>query len=175
LAELMGGAAGVESTPGAGSTFWFTARLKKGSTTATPQPSRDVDAELILRERHSGAHILVVDDEPINREVARMLLEDIGMVIATAEDGREAVAMAGKTAYAAILMDMQMPNLNGLQATRQIRQLPGCDRTPIIAMTANAFAEDRVSCLEAGMNDFLAKPFDPDTLLATLLQQLDRR
>ena len=82
--------------------------------------------------------------------------------------------MAQKTVYAAIFMDMQMPNINGLEAARQIRQIPGYRETPIIAMTANAFAEDKARCLAAGMNDFLVKPFDPDTLFATLLRSLNR-
>ena len=98
-----------------------------------------------------------------------------GLAVDTAEDGAIALALAQATAYAAILMDMQMPNLNGLEATRQIRELPGYRETPIIAMTANAFAEDKVRCIEAGMNDFLTKPFHPDLLFATLLRWLDQR
>ena len=131
-----------------------------------------VDAEKAIRENHSGKRILVVDDEPVNREVVRMLLEDIGLVIEAAEDGREAVAMAVTTSYAAILMDMQMFEVDGLDATRQIRQVPGCADTPIIAMTANAFHEDKQRCLESGMDEFLAKPFEPDALFAILLHAL---
>jgi len=85
------------------------------------------------------------------------------------------VAMARNTAYAAILMDMQMPRLDGLQATRQIRRLDGYADTPIIAITANAFAEDKARCFEAGMNDFLVKPFDPASIFSTLLRALGRR
>jgi len=107
--------------------------------------------------------------------VARLQLESVGLVVDVAEDGAEAVALAGQTAYAAIFMDMQMPNMDGLEATRQIRQMPGYRQTPIIAMTANAFAEDKARCFEAGMNDFLIKPFDPDRLFAVLLHGLDRR
>jgi signal transduction histidine kinase/ActR/RegA family two-component response regulator len=174
LAELMGGAAGVESTPGTGSTFWFTARLKKGSEPGVKAVAANVDAEMVLRQHHSGKRILVVDDEPINREVAKMLLEDIGLTIDMAEDGQAAVVAAGAFPYAAILMDMQMPNMNGLEATRAIRELPGYGQTPIIAMTANAFAEDRAHCAEAGMSDFLAKPFVPEALFATLLRSLSQ-
>ncbi|MCX7167449.1 MAG: response regulator [Rhodocyclales bacterium] len=176
LAELMGGNAGVESTPGVGSTFWFTARLQKKERRKAERTPHIVgpDAEAELRQGYCGNHILVVDDEPINREVAKIQLEDTGLVIDTAEDGAQAIAKARMKAYAAILMDMQMPNVDGLEATRQIRLTPGYRSTPIIAMTANAFAEDKARCLEAGMNDFLIKPFVPDTLFATLLRNLNQ-
>ena len=173
----MGGEAGVESTPEVGSTFWFTARLQKKErrkAERTPQHIVGPDAEAELRQRYSGNHILIVDDEPINREVAKIQLEDSDLVIDTAEDGAQAIAKAKMKAYAAILMDMQMPNVDGLEATRQIRLIPGYLNTPIIAMTANAFAEDKARCLEAGMNDFLIKPFVPDTLFATLLRNLNQ-
>jgi CheY-like chemotaxis protein len=172
LAELMGGEAGAKSTPGVGSTFWFSARLKKGSAEALAPAASDVDAEAELRQCYAGQRILLVDDEPINREVALMQLEDVGLLTDMAEDGEEAVAMARKTRYAAIFMDMQMPKLNGVEATRQIRQLPGYQDIPIIAMTANAFAEDKAQCLAAGMNDFLIKPFIPEELFAILLRAL---
>jgi PAS domain S-box-containing protein len=172
LAHLMGGEVGVESKQGAGSTFWFTAKLGKGRRTAPRATTIPIDAESTLRKDHSGKRVLVVDDEPVNREVARMLLEDVGLSIDGATDGKQAVAMATGASYAAILMDMQMYDVDGLEATRQIRQIPGCAGLPIIAMTANVFPEDRELCLEAGMNDFLAKPFDPDALFATLLRAL---
>jgi CheY-like chemotaxis protein len=92
-----------------------------------------------------------------------------------AVDGTEAVALAQKNRYAASLMDMQMPKLNGLEATQEIRRLPGYRDTPIIAMTANAFAEDKAKCMAAGMNDFLIKPFNPDQLFAVLLRALSQR
>ncbi|MCX7150906.1 MAG: CHASE domain-containing protein [Rhodocyclales bacterium] len=175
LAELMGGDAGAESTPGTGSTFWFTARLKKGAEVVVEPTTGNVDAETLIRQRYQGSRILVVDDEPINREIARLQLEAVGLAVDTADDGAEAVTLAQETVYAAIFMDMQMPNVNGLEATREIRELPGYRETPIIAMTANAFAEDKAHCFEAGMNDFLVKPFDPATLFATLLRWLSRR
>jgi CheY-like chemotaxis protein len=103
-----------------------------------------------------------------------MQLEAVDLVADTAEDGAEAVAMARKNSYAAIFMDMQMPKLNGIEATQEIRQLPGYRDTPIIAMTANAFAEDKAKCLQAGMNDFLIKPFNPGQLFAVLLRSLSR-
>jgi two-component system sensor histidine kinase/response regulator len=175
LAELMGGEAGAESTPGEGSTFWFSVRLKKGDETQAMAPVIDVDAEAELRQRYSGSRILVADDEPINREIAGIQLEAAGLVADMAEDGAKAIALAKKTSYAAILMDMQMPDVDGLEATRQIRKIPGYAQTPIFAMTANAFVEDKAECLAAGMNDFLIKPFNPDQLFAILLRALSQR
>ncbi len=172
LAELMGGEAGADSAPGVGSTFWFTVKLTKGTAAAAKQPGTEVNAETLLRQRFAGSRILVVDDEPINREVARIPLTSVDLRVDTAKDGAEAIAMAQGAIYAAIFMDMQMPNVNGLEATLKIRELSGYRHTPIIAMTANAFAEDRERCLEAGMNDVLIKPFDLDTLFATLLRAL---
>jgi len=172
LAHLMGGDVGVESTQGVGSTFWFTAKLRKGRRRAPRLAAMPVDAEIVIRQEHAGKLVLVVDDEPVNREVARMLLEDVGLVIQAATDGKEAVAMAARESYAAILMDMQMYDVDGLEATRQIRSIPERANLPIIAMTANVFPEDKERCLEAGMTDFLAKPFDPDALFATLLRVL---
>ncbi len=178
LAEMMGGTAGAESIPGVGSTFWFTATLKKleeRRRSAQPEQEARIDAEQLVVQRHHGKRILVVDDEPINREVAKFQLEAVGLVVDTADDGAEAVTLAQEMRYAAIFMDMQMPKVNGLEATRQIRELPGHRETPIIAMTANAFVEDKARCFDAGMTDFLVKPFDPDTLFATLLRSLSRR
>ena len=175
LAELMGGEAGVESTPGIGSTFWFTARLSKTTNSGvTPTPAM-TDAEKIIRERHQGRRILIADDEPLNIEVAQFILEDVGLAVDTAENGEQALIKAGETSYAAILMDMQMPNLDGVTATQRIRELPGCRETPILAMTANAFSEDKARCFNAGMNDFIAKPFSPEALFVILLKWLERR
>ena len=175
LAELMGGEAGVESTLGVGSTFWFTVLLKRNERRNDLALAEAIDAETLIRHRYQGAHILLVDDEPINLEVARCLLEASGLHVDTAEDGSEAVDRAKETSYAVILMDVQMPKLDGLEATRQIRALSGHRDTPILAMTANAFAEDKARCLDAGMNDFLIKPFVPELLFSTLLKYLERR
>jgi len=175
LSELMGGKVGADSTAGIGSTFWFTVKLKKGGTEALAPAATDAEAEAELRQRYAGQRILLVEDEPINREIALIQLEDVDLLVDAAVDGEEAVAMAQRNSYTAILMDMQMPKLNGVEATRQIRQLPGYLDTPIIAMTANAFAEDKAQCLAAGMNDFLSKPFSPEALFAILLRALSRR
>ena len=102
------------------------------------------------------------------------LLEDIGLCVDVAEDGEEALQQATVNDYALIIMDMQMPKLNGLEATRAIRQLPRHTKTPIIALTANAFDEDRQSCMEAGMDDHISKPVEPELLFTTLLKWMDR-
>ena len=175
LAELMGGDAGVESTPGNGSTFWFTARLiKSNDQSALTQPIFS-EAEHALRHRHQGRRILIVDDEPLNLEVAKFLLEDVGLQVDTAEDGIQAIKRVIETDYAAILMDMQMPNLDGIKATLQIRAMPNRLETPILAMTANAFVEDKARCFEAGMNDFIAKPFIPEVLYSTVLKSIEQQ
>jgi CheY-like chemotaxis protein len=171
---MMGGEAGAESILGEGSTFWFTATLEKSAEKFEAPAASPLDAEAEIRRRYSGCRVLVVDDEPINREVAQMQLEAAGLLVDQAADGAEAVAMVQATGYTAILMDMQMPVLDGLEATRRIRRDSERMSTPIIAMTANAFAEDKARCLGAGMNDFLAKPFMPEELFATLLRQFEQ-
>jgi PAS domain S-box-containing protein len=175
LAELMGGSAGASSVPGQGSTFWFTANLRRAPR---PQPSaRRVsgDEALALLRRHQGSkRVLLVEDDPVNCEVGLMLLEEAGLVAQSAINGQQAVALAAQTHFDLILMDMQMPVMDGLEATRGIRALPGHAATPIVAMTANAFAEDRLRCQEAGMDDFITKPIEPAALFGTILAWLER-
>ncbi|MBI5255006.1 MAG: response regulator [Burkholderiales bacterium] len=129
-------------------------------------------AEQTLRARHAGARVLLAEDNVINQEVARALLLDVGLQVDVASNGREAVQRVQRQPYALVLMDVQMPELDGLDAARAMRALPQAGRMPILAMTANAFGEDRAACLAAGMNDHLAKPVDPTALYAALLKWL---
>ncbi len=180
LARLMGGEAGVESEPGRGSTFWFTARLRP-DLTASPAPAATAPAlaqdesRALLRQRHGGARVLVAEDNEVNRELARFWLQDLALEVDTAPDGEQAVACATARHYDLVLMDMQMPRMDGLQATRAIRALPGWQAIPILAMTANAFDDNRQVCAAAGMNDFVTKPVQLADLHAKLLAWLDAR
>jgi PAS domain S-box-containing protein len=171
LAELMGGEVGVESTPGVGSRFWITARLGFASGEAVPTPTLD-DSPQIHPARHLKGRVLVVEDEQINREIASDLLTEIGLEVVTAENGRLAVDRYQQSAFDLILMDIQMPELNGLDASREIRALESGSHVPIVALTANVFSADREHCRDAGMNDFVAKPVLPDTLYAVLAKYL---
>ena len=175
LVELMGGTLGVKSVPGSGSKFWFTVRL----ATAAPTPAASHEPPSIspdeqLRRPHAGAPILLAEDEPINREVTCALLEHAGLQADLAADGREAVARAQAKRYALILMDMQMPEMNGVEAPRAIRLDSLNATTPVLALTANAFDQDRQRCLEAGMNDHIPKPVEPALLFSRLLHWLDQ-
>jgi PAS domain S-box-containing protein len=174
LASLMGGEVGVHSTPGVGSTFWFTARLRCEQAPDAPLPATASDNdEQLIRERFRGRKILIVDDEPVNLEISRFFLEGTGLAVDTAEDGLHAIHRAQEQDYSLLIMDMQMPILDGLEATQRIRTLPGYAATPILAMTANAFAEDKARCMEAGMNDFISKPFDPESLFSAVRRWLE--
>ena len=174
LVQLMGGKIGLVSKPDFGSTFWFELELPKGGDElADEEVVFFEDAEKTLIAEFSGVRILVAEDDEINQEVARCLLEDIGLVIDLAKDGQQAIDLAKQNHYALILMDMQMPNVNGINASIAIRNGESRNRaTPILAMTANAFAEDRSACLKAGMNDHISKPVVPEHLYSTLLKWL---
>ncbi|MDD5297294.1 MAG: PAS domain S-box protein [Rhodocyclaceae bacterium] len=173
LAQLMGGSAGVDSAPGAGSCFWFSARLRKQESLPAPGlPVARTSAEGTLLHEYGGSRVLLVEDEPINREVALSLLEDVGLRVDVATNGAEALELAGHQDYSLILMDIQMPVMDGLTATRHLRERPGTRRTPILAITANAFSDDREHCFAAGMDDFIAKPLVPDDLFHTVLKWL---
>ena len=173
LAAMMGGEAGVSSEPGRGSEFWFSARLLEGvAETVHDDEAEAQHAAAVLRRQFGGARVLLVEDNEVNQEVMRELLRSVGLQVEVAGDGLEAIARAGAAPYELVLMDVQMPRMDGLEATRRLRQLEGYAEVPIIAMTANAYGEDRIACLAAGMDDHLAKPVDPPQLHAMLLRWL---
>jgi PAS domain S-box-containing protein len=173
LVEMMGGHIGVASVPGQGSTFTVDLPLSPAALLAShpagpaisPEPTTQANSGTV---RRPGARVLLAEDSAVNQQVAGELLALAGITVDVAGDGRTAVEAARTGAYDLILMDVQMPVLDGLEATREIRGLPGLATVPIVAMTANAFEDDRRACLAAGMNDHLAKPVDPERLYATV-------
>ena len=166
LADLMGGTVGVESEQGKGSRFWFVLPVEVLAPEAAPAPA----APKALPVDFPGVQILLAEDNPMNQTVAQMMLEAVGCEVTLANDGREAVAACQAAKFALVLMDCQMPNLDGFEATRTIRasEAQGQTRTTIIALTANAMAGDREQCLTAGMDDYLSKPLKRAALRAML-------
>jgi PAS domain S-box-containing protein len=176
LAKMMDGDIKVISQPGVGSTFRLTVQLDttpEFASAVPPEPTfLQKKADVRLKEEFAGARILLAEDELVNQEVSRMLLEVVGLVVDLAEDGEAAVAMASRTPYALILMDLEIPKLDGIAATSAIRALPGYAKTPILAMTASVSEQARKDCLAAGMNDHIGKPVKPAYLYETLLKWL---
>jgi two-component system sensor histidine kinase/response regulator len=171
IAELMGGEVGADSTPGAGSRFWFSAWVMTAAiATDAIGSAQPTDAPAL--PSWPGARVLLAEDNRLNQDVAVELLRAVGIVPDVADDGAQAVQMARTQRYDLILMDVQMPGLDGLQATRELRAEPDALALPIVAMTAGAFAEDRKACLAAGMNDHIAKPIEQPALNAVLRRWL---
>ncbi|WP_304730991.1 PAS domain S-box protein [Rhodoferax sp.] len=177
LAQLMGGDAGVSSVLAHGSTFWFTARvtLSHGPQHLQTQPVATDTGQLLLA-RHLGQRVLLVDDNHSNLEVVQELLSRIGLQVDTASDGQQAIKLIRERgdAYDLVLMDLQMPLMDGFQATHALRALPQGQALPIIALSGSALASDRLAASAAGMNDFIAKPIEPEKLYATMLAWLPK-
>lgn len=175
LSVLMGGKAGVQSVPGEGSTFWVVLTLRKGTEESLPdaQPQTYIEQWEQLQTRgYKNVRILLAEDDPINQEVAKELLTTIGMLVDVANNGLEAVEKVKSNNYAMVLMDLQMPLMDGFEASRHIRQLPNGEKLPIVAMTASVLQEDRQLCLSIGMNDYIGKPIEINQLMACLLHWL---
>ncbi|WP_031335953.1 hybrid sensor histidine kinase/response regulator [Rhodopseudomonas sp. B29] len=176
LIEQMGGTIGVTSVPGKGSSFRFSLSLPVAAE-APPQDQDDQTVYALLRQRIEAGgrplRVLIVDDNPTNRLVAAQMLHDFPIQTNTACDGAEAVTAATRFSYDVILMDMRMPEMDGIEATRTIRAHGGAlADVPIIAFTANAFADDAAACRAAGMNDHIAKPVRKKVLIETILRAL---
>ena len=166
LVKLMGGEMGVESVPGQGSTFWFTVRLKAQSQIASAQESGV--SSIMAAQAMAGLRILLVDDNHSIREIVKQLLQLAQVRVDTAENGVEALAMLKDTRYDLVLMDLQMPVMGGLEATRRIRQDPALAKLPIVALTAGGLASELDQLKADGITDYLGKPFDYQKLLEVL-------
>jgi two-component system, sensor histidine kinase and response regulator len=184
LAQLMGGEVGVRSRPGQGSTFWFTARLgvSSASVPALIDRVKDAAAELLASSRSAAvmaalknARILLVEDNTFNQQIALEMLEEVGSSVCLAANGMEALELLRQTAFDCVLMDVQMPLMDGLEATRRIRADPRLADIRVLAMTATATSEDRVRCIEAGMDDFISKPIQPALMYQTIANWLPER
>jgi signal transduction histidine kinase/AmiR/NasT family two-component response regulator/HPt (histidine-containing phosphotransfer) domain-containing protein len=172
LANLMEGEVGVETELGIGSTFWFTAKLGISKSAQNMYvPSKNNECFTVIR----GSRILLVEDNELNVQVAVDLLEEGEFLIDVAENGEIAVNKVSENKYDIVLMDMQMPVMDGVTAAKEIRKNPKCKSVPIIAMTANVMTSDQNKCMQAGMNDYVSKPIDPNQLFSTLLKWIPHR
>jgi CheY-like chemotaxis protein len=161
LAELMSGTVGVVSTPGQGSTFW----LEIPAALASKPEAETIPGDAVL----DGLKVLVVEDNATNRMIASKILESLGASVETADDGEQGVAAAARGGFDLILMDIQMPGIDGVEATRRIRTLGGpAAEVPVLALTANVLNHQRHAYLAAGMNGTVAKPISPNLLLAEI-------
>lgn len=176
LVEMMdGGQIGVESFPGNGSTFWFTVRLATGVKPVVPSLPDSKKNESGVLGKIKGAHILLVDDNAFNLEVAVDFLLGAGAVVTTGRNGKEAIELLHQQRFDCVLMDVQMPVMDGVEAVRQIRKDPAINSVRVIAMTANASREDRERYLSAGMDDVIVKPFKYQTLFVTVAWWLPQK
>ena len=177
IVELMNGKIGVESELGKGSRFCFSVVLETPSNVVTeqsPEESSPIDDNRI-RERFSGTGVLVVEDDIVNQLVISEILADAGLNVDMANDGQDALDKIDPVRHAIVLMDMQMPRMDGVSATVAMRKRPALQDVPIVALTANAFEEDWQRCMDAGMDDFIAKPVDPAVIYTTINNWLNRR